>query len=253
MQSNPSSYLIDGGLWTACRESFLATKRAYCGGNKHVGTGHFIRDQDNDTTLYQLFTVLPRQDLFLFQVPELREYMCGLERMPPLHIWQWGVFGLRNIAYEFDRRWQPADTWPGPRNVFTEILCASTDIGVGKLEAVWLVDYSLKHANGYAQISPPSQKGNRAIFHGSNNCRFVEVLAEEADGGDTPWFCDDSGEGSSRGSLSGSSSFDFVAALTRDYEKLARLLEDRVRRDPESGWTILPPNFKYGVLAFECH
>ncbi|KAK3937716.1 hypothetical protein QBC46DRAFT_266918 [Diplogelasinospora grovesii] len=236
-QNNPSTYLIDGGLWTACRESYLAMKRAFHCGDQKVGTGYFIKDQHPDVTHYQLFTVLPWQDLFIFQMPELRD--C--DSAPWLGIYTWGLFGVRNVALEFDPEWEPVQT--SPLTVFTEIAMETTEPDVGKLEALWFVDYTLKRAN-HVPIDSLHQR-TRAIFHGSN-CRFVKVVPEEANGCDTPWFC---GSDATRGSLAGGS-FKFVAGLSQYYEKFVREADDYVRRHPgTSEWTI--KEVKYGVLACE--
>lgn len=242
-RNNPSTYLIDSGLWTACKESYLAMKRAFHCGDQEVWTCHFLNDEHPDATHYQLFTVLPWQDLFVFQAPEL----CNRHRYTWLEIYVWGAYGVGNIALEFDPKWEPVynrGDLEGGMNVFTQIAVQTTEPETGKLESFWLVDYTLKRDN-QIPIDRPHQ-GSRAIFHGSN-CRFVQVLPEEADGCGSPWFCDG---GATRGSLVGGS-FAFAAALTQCNKEAVRKQQDYILQYGLGAISLPVTRMKYGVLAFE--
>ncbi|KAK3342048.1 hypothetical protein B0T25DRAFT_574359 [Lasiosphaeria hispida] len=148
----------------------------------------------------------------------------------PPRIWIYGCYGLRNIALEFDPEW---DLVQQPGTVLSLIARETTEPGDGgKLEAVWLVDYTLKCANHV-----PIDRSTRAIFHGSY-CRFVQVLPEEANGCDTPWL---------RGS-GAIGSFDFVAAFDQHCENHVRRAEEEARQHTGNPRRLVM-EVKYGVLA----
>jgi len=100
-----------------------------------------------------------------------------------LNIQTWGEYGVGNIALEFDPKWELVLDRNRPKrvlSVFTQLAITTTELEAGKLESVWLVDYTLKRDNQIPFDDRPHHQGSRAIFHGSN-CRFVQVLPEEAD------------------------------------------------------------------------
>lgn len=246
-QNNPSTYLIDGGLWTACKESYLAMKRRFHGGRQELRTGSFIRQQHRNATHYQLFTTYVKRDLFIFQMPDLQGRS---DDAPWIGLPAWYSFGIYNVAFEYDPEWRPADAPEEPDGsvktltLFTKVVqdTTYTHASTVKHGALWFVDYALKRAK-HVPISSACQK-SRGVFYGSD-CRFVEVLpgeasGGEASGGDTPWFYE-SPKGDSLG---------FLSAVSQDHERLQRRADLHVLRMPELPRMALR-NMKYGVLACE--
>lgn len=191
--SNPSSYLMDSGLWTACKESREIMEKRY----DTLGWRQRCREH-RYTTLYcgerpdapatntftsngetQCFTTYPKSDLFCLQPYDfdtvdwvmLREYV-------PIFNYQFG-FDVNHVALEFD----PKFVYPNPDcplstreyrfgyNSDGAVGCfaraASDDLALVK--HLWIIDYRIKRLPG-----PLPLKHNGHEFHDSSG-RFLEV------------------------------------------------------------------------------
>ncbi|KAL2015398.1 hypothetical protein VTK56DRAFT_5536 [Thermocarpiscus australiensis] len=129
--NRPSAYLIDGGLWTACRESRRVIQRKFdsqawdkarrdryrnrgragigypAGANENEmpATGYFAPESGNAES-YRIFTVFPHQDLFYLQPYNLETLDWGdINYSIPLGSSVTGYQGLQNIALDFDPAW----------------------------------------------------------------------------------------------------------------------------------------------------
>ncbi|KAK0641656.1 hypothetical protein B0T16DRAFT_449059 [Cercophora newfieldiana] len=169
-QNNPSAYLIDGGLWTACRESYLAMRRAFPKGDQDVKSSWFLRDRprayQHKPRKVQHFTIRPSQDLVIFQQPP--GHSEGFNQT--LGIDSWGKAGIRNAGIEYHPNWGPDDT-----RIFREMVNIMAHDHTGSLATLWFIDYSLDIN------SLNLAERNRAVFRGAT-CRFVEVFPGEARG-----------------------------------------------------------------------
>lgn len=133
-EGNRSTYAIDGGLWTACRESREAMHRRYdidswaelydkqhmewrekkswfrmspCQDSKHGQMPANFGVDDGK----QYFTVLPLYDLIILQ-----PFACGLDfgsfiRNIPFASMRFGFGGVRHIAFEYDPSWTAEEVW----------------------------------------------------------------------------------------------------------------------------------------------
>ncbi|KAJ0165589.1 hypothetical protein CTA2_10692 [Colletotrichum tanaceti] len=126
---NPSTYAIDAGLWTACRESRAAMFRRYTPEKWANGFIEpfppyleYIERSPADRELpaafkiakgdsSQCFTILPFYDLFLVQFSEIRPCFRALGNELPFSSRKFGLEGLRHIAVEFDPSWTLADLY----------------------------------------------------------------------------------------------------------------------------------------------
>ncbi|UPK92691.1 hypothetical protein LCI18_003626 [Fusarium solani-melongenae] len=183
-KSNPSSYLVDGGLWTACKESRAVMEREY--EVEHWRTlkhsGDYPRDRtrmpsmggflDNGSPHY--FTIFPNQDLFYFQANGLERRMISGHDIPDDHrLWSTrnGFHGPKHVAIEYNPEWwssvQEDELMDQP---FVEILDDfSAAVIASTINIIWFVDYSLKRQR------PSSTDRKRVIFEGADR-RFVEVV-----------------------------------------------------------------------------
>ncbi|KAF3801388.1 hypothetical protein GCG54_00005544 [Colletotrichum gloeosporioides] len=165
---NGSEYLLDAGLWTACRDSREAMKKKWKEvKRKYVhNVGPIRRDLtpsriglicEGDKTYG--FSVNPLEDLLCLQIPQDATYNDFTSRikLPFWNDYWYGQRGYRSIAFEFDNSWafDPSSKpiaelrqTPGPRACFLNLLmdmtARSEDDGRGEaFETLSLVDRSV--------------------------------------------------------------------------------------------------------------
>ncbi|KAI1642462.1 uncharacterized protein F4817DRAFT_352899 [Daldinia loculata] len=199
---NFSTYLIDGGLWNACKESRLLIERVFDSKKwdavrdrrlrSHTGnpvqvkgehlmpaTGYFRGDDSTD----RYFTVVPYRDLFCLQ-PEILDYFNCEDISKPdgvaLGSTRWGFHGLQNIALEYDPAWgitvEKADLGMRHRLSIVESIIQPLFNAKG-LSYVWLIDYRIKRRH-YVPTKEETTERDPIIFYGSDR-RFVEVLGNK--------------------------------------------------------------------------
>ncbi|KAJ3540938.1 hypothetical protein NM208_g4835 [Fusarium decemcellulare] len=189
-KDNLSIYLIDGGLWTACKESRVVMERSFrcLHGSKQMlksvseqkkddaaATGYF---EGQDGQAYY-FTVLPHRDLFLFQPQNLGTIdWSALDHDIPIGSRLWGFRGLRNIALEYNPEWGLQVNTARTReirglSIVKMIIQMSKE--AGNIETLWFIDYNLTRTDDDA-IEEDGMFRHRkpAVFY-SRDKRFVEV------------------------------------------------------------------------------
>ncbi|KAH0426089.1 hypothetical protein CcaCcLH18_10578 [Colletotrichum camelliae] len=150
VKDNESAYLIDTGMWTACKESasVLMEKRRKSQ-NTEFAT---FRDGGYDS----VFDVDIHRDLFCFQLTNDADWNSGWDELP---FWRTTITlrnGADNIAVEFDSSWavgvQPGMTAdalnamqcePGPRGFFLSILAAWREDSHSDEPLIYLIDRSI--------------------------------------------------------------------------------------------------------------
>ncbi|KAL7800276.1 hypothetical protein V8C37DRAFT_364721 [Trichoderma ceciliae] len=193
---NPSLYLIDSGLWNACRESHALIRRLYgvdvwesihsilrhklrsCNEHPQARLGgparaRFVDGNGED----RYFAVLPNTDLFYFQPRHLQAFKW--QQLIPFGKDKLKISLLKNIALELDPAWgvglataTPQDIARHPAMNFFAVMA----VQVSYVTTIWLVDYRLKRKAIAPTLRQATGKEGR-IFYGSN-CRFVEVMGE---------------------------------------------------------------------------
>ncbi|KAK0627588.1 hypothetical protein B0T14DRAFT_579741 [Immersiella caudata] len=238
--SNPSTYLLDHALWTACFESRARLIRAFR--NKPFATYNFpspnpeISPDPDISPSPQLLTVLPSQDLFIFQMP-------NTQRKKTLwfsFIHRWGDYGIYNGALVFDPAWtlparRPAKPELQPWVQIANTMTLRTDVKA--LKRLWFVDYSLKRDN-----EVPLEEGNRWVFTGVG-CRFVGVCVEDVGAVGKPWRCE--------GNFADRECWRFVNELAKYRSWVEDEVKDRLRLNPNEKGLRLPSDVRYGILACE--
>ncbi|RMJ04737.1 hypothetical protein CDV36_014592 [Fusarium kuroshium] len=178
---NLSPYLIDRGLWSACKESRLVMERHFSRlkwqnlMDKDWGsfwsmpleekidmplTGHFI-DLDGHTNF---FTVFPHRDLFMLRPLDLDTIdWFKLTTIHPLASAINGFDTLKNIALEYDPEWGLDMV-----NKVTSILSQTA------LTNIWIVDYSIRRKYAVDVGKLTTRNGKDVAFYLEDR-RLVEV------------------------------------------------------------------------------
>jgi len=164
---NPSSYLIEAGLWGACRESRAVVERkwAQCVNFKEYGNCS-LSAYLNHGAAKNMFTIR-RHDLVCLQFAADSVKFEADEQSP-----SWN-----DVAIEIDPRWRvpvSPSAWPGNYS----ILDASA-IAAGRLanlsasqKRLWLIDYRIKRVAG-TTIRP-----DRIVFYGLDR-RYIQIHEDD--------------------------------------------------------------------------
>lgn len=211
LHHNPSMYLTDGGLWTACKESrrvmeqrFKTTewsaireerrhnRRQLANIDMMPATGYFVAE--NSERRY--FTVFPHHDLFCLQ-PQSLKSLDGefFFYRNPIGGYRWGFEGLKHVALEFDPAWgievkkSTCSIFSNPE-IVDEIIRVAFEMP--EVDTVWFIDRNIKRKN--TAPAEEEEAGPRPKVFYQNGCRLVEVVEEdptdqweevyETDGGD---------------------------------------------------------------------
>lgn len=182
IELNPSTYLVDSGLLTACKESREAMdkhlqavewntrvyqKSALADDLDAAVTASFIQDGER-----RFFRVKPRSDLFIIQPWDFSTFEWYFIAHDLLLIGSWQN---AQIALEYDPTWANK-LQMGDSNCFSEdaIRCISraASSGVCRQDSLWLVDYRIHRRPGAPPFSGRSFRGV--------GCRYMEVDQDDA-------------------------------------------------------------------------
>jgi hypothetical protein len=262
LRNNPSAYLIDSGLWSACKESRRVIEHAFrrpeYHGHPNWGISKSVIDEDNrgdsQKQSYGLFalpgvtsyatreederrflSVMPYRDLFILQPFKLSEfYGIGISGTIPFYYpgglarpsFDW--WANYQIALEYDPVWDKASAAPYnsmDRQIIEHLI---PQIAEDCILNFWLIDYRIKPKStgraGAESGGPPCT--GRKVFLGSDR-RYVQVLPEE---------CPDS-----RDSYQDGGPLAFILAL----ENALALY------DAGEEWSTLSHSIEFGLLACE--
>lgn len=190
---NPSAYLEDGGLWTACKESHEAVRRRrkrQAGGiamawpttmwrwprtdiHHATMTGYF----DNKGT--RQYFAIGVNDLICWQPLDFN-HCFQLDDVPFSNFNLGKPFALRNVAFEFDPDWEhPEDVHEYEYFWHQESsLGAIADMLCQPEIHLWFIDYGIQRDAASTAVVNDA-RDERKTFYG-NGCRFVEVRASDA-------------------------------------------------------------------------
>ncbi|RSL41833.1 hypothetical protein CEP54_015697 [Fusarium duplospermum] len=179
-ESDISTYLIDGGLWTACKESRHVMERRFIPNQKPEykqlrleedasATGYFIGHHG----VPHYFTVLPHHDLFLFQVRDLAIIDWGqIDAQIPLGSSVRGYQGRLNIAVEYKPEWglQLGKAFPDYEDldIYQTFLRMAMDTTASY--TIWLVDHNLRR-----KPEIPGSRREDPMAFSAGGQRLVEV------------------------------------------------------------------------------
>ena len=205
--NNPSTYLIDSGLWAACKESLLAIENEFQTParrqkvwslseveNFRKKRGRFTLPETatytaSDNSRRRYLTVFPGQDLFILQPHDVTALNWDLvwDNFPTYSFragdWRqirWAE-GERHMALEYDPAWDKvAHNTRGPAWDFIVDIVEST--ALAESFSLWFIDYRIKRSPRYQEPTKEQAKGlgdkpPRAFY--ASDRRFVEVKKEQ--------------------------------------------------------------------------
>ncbi|KAF6825028.1 hypothetical protein CMUS01_09983 [Colletotrichum musicola] len=208
VKDNPSTYLVDAGLWTACRESRAVMetrfrtaywrkkrqRRRKRKSGRRPSTISMYRHEDGpglacfrqgneDWTC----AVFPHRDLFCFRgVPAASvDVHYDLGWHSPFGSRWLGFGGLRRVAFEFDETWtfdhgkdriKDLVGLDDPRGVFLETLDQIVESEGTSGMRLFLIDYGLRLKPGASAWQTFHGEG----FHGEG-CRLIDHCEEDLD------------------------------------------------------------------------
>ncbi|KAK4452246.1 hypothetical protein QBC34DRAFT_42342 [Podospora aff. communis PSN243] len=216
---NPSAYLIDYGLWTACKESREVIEKAFKSRKciepqfptSHSGvssTAAFSskgRADDNGTTGRCYLTVFHNQDLFIIHPePDLRTMMdrsitlklpLNLGTPIPCSLLHWDKPNLRpvHVAFEFHPQWRGCRLSGHPRRPDQAVLGVARQV-LDRLHStlphshtsyVWFIDYQIERKGPDCMVA--EDEASRPcdpmplVFYARDR-RFVEVMRCQEEG-----------------------------------------------------------------------
>lgn len=190
IRHNPSAYLIDAGMWTACKDSRLIMQ-------KHLKrqTWDYVRNQakhKTKTTATAYFTggstaddlhiyIVPHQDLIVLQPQNLKTLdLASLAPLIPFSSIQ-GYSGLKNIGIEFQPKWgrhvATDRLWSVTSTTSIDMLFDKVPVDALDVTMVWIIDYNLSISKRTSQDQDKfcMQPGRRFF---ANGLELVEVKCD---------------------------------------------------------------------------
>ncbi|GKU09254.1 unnamed protein product [Fusarium langsethiae] len=185
-KNNPSTYVVDSGLWNACRHSHrvmrdiiestkpMVVQTKVERGNRQGKVGALGSLPSQKRTII----VSPSQDLFILQFdnPDMLSWSL-LEDIVPFDTVP-SLVHIRNVGWQYHPIWASSlqdSPWIGS----LDSLCSYIVYGVrfGGLETLWLINYRIKRKHWVSSKS--EVKGRDPKTFETDNFRFTEVLLDE--------------------------------------------------------------------------
>lgn len=184
-RNNPSTYLIDGGLWTACRESrlvmegnFNCKKWKSSSEDRVLYRSNMIKEEmDRPQTSYfacrngnlHFFTVFPNKDLFILRPQNLETInWTNFDWDVVLGSYMHDFGGLQNIALEYNPEWG--------YDIADKIVDMAIDAGSHHSGLnIWIVDYTLRRGDSRAVGQKPTSRGDENVAFHLNGRRLIPV------------------------------------------------------------------------------
>ncbi|KAL3587346.1 hypothetical protein FPOAC2_13241 [Fusarium poae] len=185
-KSNPSTYLVDSGLWNACRHSnrvmrdiieatgpmVVQTKVERCSREVNLGASANLPSQK------RTIIVSPHQDLFILQLdnPEMLNWSL-FEDVVPLDASP-GLAQIRHVGWQYHPIWA-SSLHDSPWITSLDSLCAYIvyRMRLGGLETLWLINYRIKRKHWVSSRS--EVKGPKPKVFETDNFRLTEVVLHE--------------------------------------------------------------------------
>jgi hypothetical protein len=193
---NLSTYLIDGGLWTACKESRILMEKHFQSSEwdyrrKHRHKYLFGKEtellMDIPATSYfscdggdpHYFTVLPHQDLFVLQ-PECLENIVWdcINSDIPIGSTLRGFHAIRHLAIEYNPEWgiQLSKAGPGADLPIVQTLIRAA-FNADDAWQIWFIDHNLKRKKDAPVFEEDASCYDTNAFYASDR-KFLEVKCD---------------------------------------------------------------------------
>lgn len=192
---NLSTYLIDGGLWTACKESRLIIEKHFQSSEWNYQRKYqrkkLVRKEcrhllDMPATSYfccnggnapHYFTVFPHQDLFVLQPESLDniDWDC-INFDIPIGSTVQGFQGIRHLAIEYNPEWgvQLSKAEPHEADVPIVQTLIQAAFNTDYVWKIWFIDHNLKRKKHAPVVEENASCYDTNAFYASDR-KFVEV------------------------------------------------------------------------------
>ncbi|KAH7020200.1 hypothetical protein EDB80DRAFT_870791 [Ilyonectria destructans] len=195
---NVSTYLIDGGLWTACKESRLVMEKHFQSSEwnhqrkykrkdligkecRHLlnmpATGYFCCDGG---AAPHYFTVLPHQDLFVLQPESLDNIDWDRIKFDiPIGSTLKGFKGIRHLAIEYNPEWGIQMSKAEPHQADFPIVQTLIQAAFNADHAwkIWFIDHNLKRKKDSPVVEENTSCYDTNAFY-ANDRKFVDVKCD---------------------------------------------------------------------------
>ncbi|RBR13572.1 hypothetical protein FVER53590_08531 [Fusarium verticillioides] len=183
---NISTYLIDGGLWTACHESrLIMEKRFELSERKSYQKNYSSHDRTKevfkkatigcfDGTPLHPVTVFPHRDLFVLQSDSLKNvdwFLIGLDAAMASS--EEGFNGVMHVAFEYNPKWS-ADIVHDLGDDICAIMEGAFEMWP-KVRKLWFIDRSLKRKKDAPAFEERADNGYEINAFYASDRRFLEV------------------------------------------------------------------------------
>ncbi|KAM0467709.1 hypothetical protein ACHAP7_011630 [Fusarium lateritium] len=225
---NVSTYLIDGGLWTACKESRLIMETHFRQSSwlsrgkvtetypfrdktyevfKMPATGYFDMDS------LHCLTVFRHRDLFVLQLDTFESIdWVSVAFDSPLGTNLAGHENIRHLAIEFRPEW--IDMSRHSMKHFIRTFCDAAFELYGCIHKLWFIDNNLKRRkDAPAFVEVTDEPFDMNVFYASDR-KFLEINCFRSEDSLEDWNYIVLAEDNSRGGLT--SSHRFVSALSME-------------------------------------
>ncbi|KAH7141404.1 hypothetical protein B0J13DRAFT_637079 [Dactylonectria estremocensis] len=213
--NNPSTYLIDAGLWTACKESRFVIEhefqsqiwdsdfRSSCTDLNVTFEGKELAREmacfkEKNPSKRRYFTVFTKQDIFYLQPHDLEtlDWKWTTSYYPELN-WS-GFRNMSHVALDFDVTW--ALELLNHENWYTDMMHTLARLAIdagtdGSVEFLWLIDYGIKrksknHDEGFDDVAVFRQGDRRFVEMGwRNGCEWETCHVIESSEGEDVITC----------------------------------------------------------------
>lgn len=197
---NPSTYMIHGGLWAACRDSHQALRHRMQKVRRSVRrqlqaaadnpqrysytsevSGTFLENGKERMS----FTLYPERDLVCLQIPLDQAYLYEDPRRRGHYDNYYHLkipfSGPKHIAIEFDSSWKvdlkTESEWNfnGPKEGLAGLISYLLEVDARTDDRLWFIDYRLQRNGWKPEVKKPwTLEPNCHVFRG-NCCKFVDV------------------------------------------------------------------------------
>ncbi|KAJ4148671.1 hypothetical protein NW765_016381 [Fusarium oxysporum] len=169
-KNNPSTYLLDSGVWNACRQS-NRVMRDVLGPTKPIAIRTKVRcgrsnveidAPESDSSQQRSIVVSPSQDLFILQLDDPDMFSRFLfEDLIPNNTAQ-GLLQIPHVGWQYHPSWA-SSLHESPRIRSLDSLCYYIVYGArfGGLETIWLINYRIKRkhwVSSKAEFDGPKPK-----------------------------------------------------------------------------------------------
>ncbi|KAF4969014.1 hypothetical protein FSARC_3668 [Fusarium sarcochroum] len=192
---NVSTYLIDGGLWTACKESRTIMEKHFKNlkWNSRRKRDKKGRTENNTSQVLDMpatgyfsdevphyFTVFPHRDLFVFQSENLKSILWeDIDIDIPIGSSIKGFQGLNHVALEYDSEWgiqmYEAGYNQGPLPIVRILI--NLACGLSHVFKIWLIDHNLKRKEDAPAFKENTMWHDTNAYYASDR-RFLEVKCD---------------------------------------------------------------------------